>query len=150
LGSILLRGNGSRATLPQVGALPNTGTIWRNSGPFAKRAEIDPVGPCWPVAQYLPRGCGARGRRALFRFRLLGASSPRVSAFSGQYLDEYMTGTPPDMTRHYLGASIGASESGCHPQDHPTRNSSPTTSFAAALERGTLVDALLGLAIYEA
>jgi hypothetical protein len=122
-----------------------------------KRAEIDPVG--LPVGLlpniFLVDVVRADGAPPRFRFRLLGASiTARERVRPGQYLDEYMTGTPPDdMTRHYLDCldrRVRVRRTNLA-WDHPTKEFiSYHVMLLPLSSEGTLVDALLGLAIYEA
>lgn len=122
-----------------------------------RRAEIDPVD--LPV-DLLPNiflvdvvRMGDAPPR--FRFRLLGAAiTTRERVRPGQYLDEYMTEKrPDDMTPHYLDClqrHVRIRRTNLA-WDHPTKAFISYHVMLLPLSNdGTLVDALLGLAIYEA
>jgi hypothetical protein len=122
-----------------------------------RRAEIDPVD--LPV-DLLPniflvdvvRMDDAPPR---FRFRLLGAAiTARERVRPGQYLDDYQTAkAPDDMTRHYLDClerRVRIRRTNLA-WDHPTKEFISYHVMLLPLSSdGTVVDALLGLAIYEA
>jgi hypothetical protein len=122
-----------------------------------KRAEIDPVG--LPVGllpnMFLVDVIAADGALPRFRFRLLGTSiTARERVRPGQYLDEYMTGAVvDDMTRHYLDClerRVRVRRSNLA-WDHPAKEFIHYHVMLLPLSSdGALVDAILGLAIYEA
>jgi hypothetical protein len=122
-----------------------------------KRAEIDPVG--LPVGLlpniFLVDVVRADDAPPRFRFRLLGAAiTVRERVRPGQYLDDYMTETTPDdMTRHYLDC-LQRRVRIRHTNlawDHPSKEFISYHVMLLPLSSdGTAVDALLGLAIYEA
>jgi hypothetical protein len=122
-----------------------------------RRTEVDPVD--LPVGLlpniFLVDVVRADGAPPRFRFRLLGAAiTARERVRPGQYLDDYQSETTPgDMTLHYLdclerrvrvrGTNLG--------WDHPTKEFISYHVMLLPLSSdGTVVDALLGLAIYEA
>jgi hypothetical protein len=122
-----------------------------------KRAEIDPVGlpaDLWPNI-FLVDVVRADGAPPRFRFRLLGAAiTARERVRPGQHLDEYMTDrTQDDMPRHYfdcLERRVRIRRSNLA-WDHPAKEFISYHVMLLPLSSdGTLVDALLGLAIYEA
>jgi hypothetical protein len=121
-----------------------------------KRGEVDPLD--LPV-RLLPniflmdvvRQADAAPR---FRFRLLGtAITARERVRPGQYLDDYRDDIPEEMTRQYLDclerrARIRSTNLAW---DHPTKAFISYHVLLLPLSSdGTEVDALLGLAIYEA
>ena len=121
-----------------------------------KRAEVDPLE--LPV-ELLPniflvdvvRGEGAEPR---FRFRLLGtAITARERVKAGQYLDDYRSDTPGDMTRQYLDClerRVGIRRTTLA-WDHPTKAFIAYQVMLLPLSsNGTDVDSLVGLALYEA
>lgn len=126
-------------------------------GRLPKRAEVDPVD--LPVG-LLPniflvdvlRVVDAAPR---FRFRLLGSAiTARERVRPGQYLDEYRSETTPDeMTRQYLDClerRVGVRRSNLA-WDHPAKEFiSYHVMLLPLASDGAEVDALLGLAIYEA
>jgi hypothetical protein len=121
-----------------------------------KRAEIDPVD--LPVGLlpniFLVDVVRADGAPPRFRFRLLGAAiTTRERVRPGQYLDEYRSETPDDMTQQYLDClerRVRIRRANLA-WDHPTKEFISYHVMLLPLSSdGTLVDALLGLAIYEA
>jgi hypothetical protein len=121
-----------------------------------KRAEVDPLE--LPV-ELLPniflmdvvRQADAAPR---FRFRLLGtAITARERVRPGQYLDDYRDDIPEEMTQQYLDClerrvRIRSTNLAW---DHPTKEFIAYHVLLLPLSSdGTEVDALLGLAIYEA
>ena len=121
-----------------------------------RRAELDPLD--LPV-ELLPhiflvdvvRPDGAAPR---FRFRLLGSAiTARERVKPGQYLDDYRGDIPDDMTRQYLDClerRVGIRRSNLA-WDHPTKEFIFYHVMLLPLSNdGTEVDALMGLAIYEA
>jgi len=126
-------------------------------GRLPKRAEVDPLE--LPV-ELLPniflvdvvRTAGAAPR---FRFRLLGAAiTARERVRPGQYLDDYRSDkAPDDMTRQYLAClerRVGIRRTNLA-WDHPTKEFISYHVMLLPLSGdGMEVDALLGLAIYEA
>ncbi len=97
----------------------------------------------------------ADGAPPRFLFPQLGAAiTARERVRPGQFLDDYQSETTPgDMTRHYLdclerrvrvrGTNLG--------WDHPTKEFISYHVMLLPLSGdGTVIDALLGLAIYEA
>ena len=125
-------------------------------GRLPKRGEVDPVD--LPVGLlpnvYLVDVVRADGAPPRFRFRLLGAAiTARERVRPGQFLDEYQGATPDEMTRQYLDClerrvSIRRSNLAW---DHPNKEFISYHVMLLPLSSdGTEVDALLGLAIYEA
>jgi hypothetical protein len=121
-----------------------------------KRAEIDPVDlPLGLLPNiFLVDVVRADGAPPRFRFRLLGAAiTARERVRSGQYLDEYRSETPDDMTQHYvdcLERRVRIRRTNLA-WDHPAKEFISYHVMLLPLSSdGTLVDALLGLAIYEA
>jgi hypothetical protein len=122
-----------------------------------RRAEIDPVD--LPVGLlpniFLVDVVRVDGAQPRFRFRLLGAAiTARERVRPGQYLDDYLTETTPDdMTRQYLdclqrGVRIRRTNLAW---DHPSKEFISYHVMLLPLSGdGTVIDALLGLAIYEA
>ena len=121
-----------------------------------KRAEIDPVDlpadllPNIFLVDVVREGSGP----PRFRFRLLGAAiTARERVRPGQYLDEYLTGkTTDDMILQYrdcLERRVRIRHTNLA-WDHPTKEFISYGVLLLPLSSGTLVDALLGLAIYEA
>ena len=121
-----------------------------------RRAEVDPLD--LPV-ELLPniflidvvRGEGAEPR---FRFRLLGSAiTARERVKAGQYLDDYRSDIPDEMTRQYLDC-LGRRVTIRHTNlawDHPTKEFITYHVMLLPLSsNGTDVDSLMGLAIYEA
>lgn len=127
-------------------------------GRLPKRAEVDPLEL---PARLLPniflvdvvRAAGASEPR--FRFRLLGAAiTERERVKPGQYLDELQNlQASDDMTRHYLqclDCKVGIRHTNLA-WDHPTKEFISYHVMLLPLSSdGADVDALLGLAIYEA
>lgn len=121
-----------------------------------RRTEVDPVD--LPV-DLLPniflvdvvRGEGAAPR---FRFRLLGtAITARERVRPGQFLEDYSNDIPEAMTRQYLDCLERRVRvrSANLAWDHPTKEFISYHVMLLPLSSdGTEVDALLGLAIYEA
>jgi hypothetical protein len=122
-----------------------------------KRAEIDPVD--LPVGLlpniFLVDVIRTDAAAPRFRFRLLGAAiTGRERVRPGQFLDDYLTkATPEDMIRHYLDC-LERRVRIRHTNlawDHPTKEFICYHVMLLPLSSdGTLVDALLGLAVYEA
>ena len=122
-----------------------------------KRVEIDPVD--LPVGLlpniFLVDVVRADGARPRFRFRLLGAAiTARERVRPGQFLDEYRTETTPDdMARHYLDClnrRVRVRRANLA-WDDPTKEFICYHVMLLPLSSdGTVVDALLGLAVYEA
>lgn len=120
-----------------------------------KRMEVDPLG--LPV-ELLPniflvdvmRGEGAAPR---FRFRLLGtAIAARERVKPGQYLDDYRTDIPPEMTRQYLDClecRVGIRRTNLAWDDPPKAFITYHVMLLPLSSGGTEVDALVGLAIYH-
>lgn len=121
-----------------------------------KRAEVDPLD--LPVG-LLPniflmdvvRQADAAPR---FRFRLLGtAITARERVRPGQYLDDYRDDIPDEMTRQYLDCLERRVQirSTNLAWDHPAKEFISYHVLLLPLSSdGAEVDALLGLAIYEA
>lgn len=121
-----------------------------------KRAEIDPVD--LPIGLlpnvFLVDVVRVDVAQPRFRFRLLGAAiTARERVRSGQYLDDYQSETPDDMTRQYLDClqrRVRVRRSNLA-WDHPSKGFISYHVMLLPLSSdGTVVDALLGLAIYEA
>lgn len=122
-----------------------------------KRAEIDPVD--LPVGLlpniFLVDVVRAEGEAPRFRFRLLGAAiTARERVRPGQYLDEYSTAKKPDeMLRHYLDClerRVRIRRTNLA-WDHPTKEFISYHVMLLPLSSdATVVDALVGLAVYEA
>lgn len=126
-------------------------------GRLPKRTEVDPLE--LPV-ELLPHIFLVDVTRAAdspprFRFRLLGtAITARERVRPGQHLDDYQSErTPDEMTRHYLDClerrvSIRRTNLAW---DHPTKEFITYHVMLLPLSSdGNEVDALLGLAVYEA
>jgi hypothetical protein len=126
-------------------------------GRLPKRAEVDPLE--LPVELlpniFLVDVVRAPDLAPRFRFRLLGtAITARERVKPGQYLDEYRSErTPDDMIRQYLDClerrvSIRRTNLAW---DHPTKEFISYHVMLLPLSTdATEVDALLGLAVYEA
>lgn len=122
-----------------------------------RRAEIDPVDLPVGLLPNIFLMDVVRADRAppRFRFRLLGAAiTARERVRSGQYLDEYLTQrAPDDTTRHYLDCldrRVRVRHSNLA-WEHPTKEFISCHVMLLPLSSdGTVVDALLGLAIYKA
>jgi hypothetical protein len=122
-----------------------------------KRAEIDPVELAVDLLPniFLVDVVRMSDAPPRFRFRLLGAAiTVRERVRPGQYLDDYLTETTPDdMTRHYLDClqrRVRIRRSNLA-WDHPTKEFISYHVMLLPLSSdGMVVDALLGLAIYEA
>ena len=122
-----------------------------------KRGEIDPVD--LPVGLlpniFLVDVVRADGAPPRFRFRLLGAAiTARERVRPGQYLDEYMTKPEQgEIIRHYLDClerRVRVRDANLA-WEHPTKEFITYHVLLLPLSSdGALVDALLGLAIYEA
>lgn len=126
-------------------------------GRLPKRTEVDPLE--LPVELlpniFLVDAIRADGAAARFRFRLLGSAiTQRETVRPGQFLDETSgERTPGVMTRQYLDClerRVGIRSTNLA-WDHPTKEFITYRVMLLPLSSdGTLVDALLGLAIYEA
>jgi hypothetical protein len=125
-------------------------------GRLPKRAEIDPVD--LPVGLlpnvFLAEVVRVDVAQPRFRFRLLGAAiTARERVRSGQYLDDYQSEIPDDMTRQYLDClerRVRVRRSNLA-WDHPSKEFISYHVMLLPLSSdGTEVDALLGLAIYDA
>jgi hypothetical protein len=125
-------------------------------GRLPKRAEVDPLE--LPV-ELLPNiflldVVRAEGAPPRFRFRLLGSAiTARERVKPGQYLDDYQSDIPDDMTRQYLDClkrrvRIRTSNLAW---DHPTKEFISYRVMLLPLSNdGIEVETLIGLAIYEA
>lgn len=125
-------------------------------GRLPRRAEIDPLD--LPVELlpniFLVDVVRAEGAVPRFRFRLLGtAITSRERAKAGRYLDNYRSDIPDEMTSQYLDClerRVGIRRSNLA-WDHPTKEFIFYHVMLLPLSNdGTEVDALMGLAIYEA
>lgn len=125
-------------------------------GRLPKRAEVDPLE--LPVELlpniFLVDVVRAEGAPPRFRFRLLGSAiTARERVKPGQYLDDYRSDIPDDMTRQYLDClerrvRIRSTNLAW---DHPTKEFISYRVMLLPLSNdGTEVDTLIGLAIYEA
>lgn len=126
-------------------------------GRLPKRTEVDPLE--LPVGLlpniFLVEVVRAAGAAPRFRFRLLGtAITVRERVRPGQYLDDYRSErASDDMTRQYLDClerrvSVRRTNLAW---DHPTKEFITYHVMVLPLSSdGEEVDALLGLAIYEA
>ena len=125
-------------------------------GRLPKRAEVDPLE--LPVELlpniFLVDVVRAEGAPPRFRFRLLGSAiTTRERVKPGQYLDDYRSDIPDDMTRQYLDClecrvRIRSTNLAW---DHPTKEFISYRVMLLPLSNdGTEVDTLIGLAVYEA
>ena len=128
----------------------------RYNNRLPKRAEIDPLE--LPVELlpniFLVDVVREEGTAPRFRFRLLGtAITARERVKAGQYLDDYRSDIPDEMTRQYLDClerRVGIRRSNLA-WDHPTKEFISYHVMLLPLSgNGAEVDALIGLAIYEA
>lgn len=125
-------------------------------GRLPRRAEVDPLE--LPVELlpniFLVDVVRAQGAAPRFRFRLLGSAiTARERVKPGQHLDDYRAGIPDDMTRQYLDClerRVRVRRTNLA-WDHPTKEFIAYHVMLLPLSSdGAEVDALLGLAIYEA
>ena len=121
-----------------------------------RRAEVDPLD--LPVELlpniFLMDVVREKDAAPRFRFRLLGtAITARERVRPGQYLDDYRDDIPDAMTRQYLDclACQVRIRSTNLAWDHPAKEFISYHVMLLPLSSdGTEIDALLGLAIYEA
>lgn len=121
-----------------------------------RRTEVDPLDLPVELLPNIFLVDVVRGEEAAprFRFRLLGAAiTARERVKPGQYLDDYRSDIPDDMTRQYLDCldrRVGVRRTNLA-WDHPTKEFISYHVMLLPLSSdGAEVDALMGLAIYEA